>query len=163
MKDTKAAKPRHRPFAAAALFLALLAAAAAGAQGTDPRCQPTPADSLGPFYEPGAPLRSKVGEGYLLSGVVRSAEDCRLLAGATIELWMAGPDGRYSDRYRARVVSAENGRYSFESPVPVGYGGRPPHIHIRVTAAGYRTLVTQHYPEPGDGAASMDLVLRPAG
>jgi protocatechuate 3,4-dioxygenase beta subunit len=43
----------------------------------------------------------------------------------------------------------------------VGYAGRPPHIHIRVTAAGHRTLVTQHYPAAGQATATFDLVLRP--
>jgi hypothetical protein len=29
--------------------------------------------------------------------------------------------------------------------VPVSYGGRLPHIHIRVRAPGYEELVTQQY------------------
>jgi catechol 1,2-dioxygenase len=43
--------------------------------------------------------------------------------------------------------------------VPVSYGGRPPHIHLRVTAPGYEELVTQHYPERGQRKATFDLVL----
>jgi protocatechuate 3,4-dioxygenase beta subunit len=49
----------------------------------------------------------------------------------------------------------------YEPDVPVPYGGRPPHIHIRVTAPGYRELVTQHYPEAGQTKANFDLVLEP--
>jgi protocatechuate 3,4-dioxygenase beta subunit len=41
----------------------------------------------------------------------------------------------------------------------VSYGGRPPHIHLRVRAPGYEELVTQHYPEPGQRKANFDLVL----
>jgi protocatechuate 3,4-dioxygenase beta subunit len=28
--------------------------------------------------------------------------------------------------------------------VPVAYGSRPPHIHVRVRAPGFEELVTQH-------------------
>ena len=43
------------------------------------RCAPTPWDEIGPFYRPNAPLRGKIGSGYLLSGTVRSSVDCSLL------------------------------------------------------------------------------------
>jgi predicted ester cyclase len=55
--------------------------------------------------------------------------------------------------------SGERGKYRFESNVPVSYGGRPPHIHVRVTAPGYEELVTQHYPQRGQRKANFDLVL----
>jgi protocatechuate 3,4-dioxygenase beta subunit len=123
-------------------------------------CTPTPPDALGPFYTPDAPLRAKVGEGYLLQGMVRSAANCQPLAGAMVEFWLTGPDGEYGDAYRARVV-AETGHYTFESNRPLAYAGRPAHIHIRVSAAGHRTLVTQHYPVASQDQAAFDLVLRP--
>jgi hypothetical protein len=47
----------------------------------------------------------------------------------------------------------------FQSNVPVSYGGRPPHIHVRVRAPGYEELVTQHYPERRQRKANFDLVL----
>jgi hypothetical protein len=40
-----------------------LATGTEGARG----CVPTRADALGPFYEAGAPVRSKVGTGYVLA------------------------------------------------------------------------------------------------
>jgi protocatechuate 3,4-dioxygenase beta subunit len=126
------------------------------------QCAPTAPDMLGPFYEPGAPARDRVGEGYVLSGAVLSAADCTPVANAQIELWMAGPDGVYRDEYRATMFSDENGEYRFESHVPPPYLGRPPHIHIRVVAVGFRELVTQHYPDQGSTQASFDLVLEPA-
>jgi protocatechuate 3,4-dioxygenase beta subunit len=46
-----------------------------------------------------------------------------------------------------------------ESNVPVSYGSRPPHIHVRVRAPGYEELVTQHYPERAQRKANFDLVL----
>lgn len=112
-------------------------------------CTPTPPDALGPFYKPGAPVRDRVGQGHVLRGVVRSSADCSPIPGAQIEFWLAGPDGRYGDDHRATVFAGPDGTYRFESHFPPAYGGRPPHIHIRVTAPGYQTLVTQYDPRPG--------------
>jgi hypothetical protein len=72
---------------------------------------------------------------------------------------LANPRGHYDDAHRATVLASQRGRYRFESNVPVSYGGRPPHIHVRVTAPGYEELVTQHYPERGQRKANFDLVL----
>jgi protocatechuate 3,4-dioxygenase beta subunit len=41
------------------------------------------------------------------------------------------------------------------------YSRRPPHIHIRVTASGFKTLITQHYPKNGSNRDEFDLVLIP--
>jgi protocatechuate 3,4-dioxygenase beta subunit len=125
-------------------------------------CSPTEPDMLGPFYKPGAPARSSVGTGYVLSGTVRSSPDCELIPGATIELWLAGPDGGYDDDHRATVIADHQGAYRFESNVPPPYYGRPPHIHLRVSATGFRTLVTQHYREKNRTEARFDIVLVPA-
>lgn len=125
-------------------------------------CVPTPTDALGPFYKPGAPERNSVGKGYTLRGTVRSSADCAALKGARIELWLAGPDGAYSDAYRATIYSDSAGAYRFESSFPPPYAGRPPHIHLRVSAEGFKTLVTQHYPVKGESGAAFDLVLIPA-
>lgn len=146
------------------LSLALAIAAAghtAVSAAAPPPCTPTEPDMLGPFYKPNAPVRSKVGEGYVLSGVARSAATCTPIKGAQIEFWLAGPDGDYDDRYRARMFTDAAGTYRFESPFPEPYGGRPPHIHIRVSAEGYRPLVTQHYPVEHQKQGKMDLVLIP--
>jgi hypothetical protein len=122
-------------------------------------CPPTAADALGPFYTPGAPARNAVGTGYTLTGRVLTAEGCLPVPGARIEAWMAGPDGEYADAYRASFVSGADGAYRFESHAPPAYEGRPPHIHLRVSAPGHAPLVTQHYPAEGADSATMDLVL----
>jgi len=124
-------------------------------------CQPTPPDAEGPFYKAGAPQRDGVGKGYVLQGVVRSAADCAPIPGARIEFWMAGPDGNYTDDYRATELVGDDGAYRFESHFPPPYSGRPPHIHLRVSAKGYQTLITQHYPKKGESVASFDIVLVP--
>jgi protocatechuate 3,4-dioxygenase beta subunit len=127
--------------------------------GGSANCKPTRPDMLGPFYEPGAPVRTSVGSGYVLFGAVLAADECKPIRNARIEFWLANPKGDYDDAHRATVLAGERGGYRFESNVPVSYGGRPPHIHVRVTAPGYEELVTQHYPEPGQRKANFDLVL----
>lgn len=125
------------------------------------RCQPTTPDADGPFYRPDAPERVKVGDGYVLTGTVKSAADCSMLPQAKIEIWMNGPDGRYGDNWRATLYPDKEGAYRFESHLPVAYGSRPPHIHIIVNAPGFRELITQHYPEEKTTSATFDLVLIP--
>jgi catechol 1,2-dioxygenase len=129
------------------------------AAGEPANCKPTQPDMLGPFYEPGAPVRTSVGSGYVLSGSVLAAEECKPIPNARIEFWLANPRGDYDDAHRATVIAGERGRYRLESNVPVSYGGRPPHIHVRVRAPSYEELVTQHYPERGQRKANFDLVL----
>jgi protocatechuate 3,4-dioxygenase beta subunit len=143
------------------VLLALaVVALAAGSTGSDAasRCVPTRPDALGPFYEPGAPVRSKVGSGYVLRGRVLTTR-CRPIARARIEFWLANPQGQYDDAHRATVFARRDGRYRFESNRPPSYGSRPPHIHVRVSARGFRTLVTQHYPRGQRTSAVFNLVL----
>lgn len=143
------------------LILAFLCAGTIVA-GQDKTCTPTEPDMLGPFYKPDAPVRSSVGKGYVLSGAVKSSVNCAPIKGAQIEFWLAGPDGKYNDDHRATIFSDEQGSYRFESNIPGPYSGRPPHIHIKVSAKGFTTLITQHYPEEGKTSASFDLVLVPS-
>jgi protocatechuate 3,4-dioxygenase beta subunit len=124
-------------------------------------CEPTPTDYLGPYYKPNAPVRSSVGKGYNLRGMVLSSKDCTPITNARIELWLTGPNGLYDDDHRATIFSDDNGKYSFESNFPRGYYGRPPHIHIRISAAGFRLLTTQHYSSRNQATAEFDIVLIP--
>jgi catechol 1,2-dioxygenase len=129
------------------------------AAGGPANCKPTQPDMLGPFYEKGAPVRTSVGSGYVLSGNVLGAEECKPIPNAHIEFWLANPRGDYDDAHRATVLAGQRGGYRLESNVPVSYGGRPPHIHVRVRAPSYEELVTQRYPERGQRKANFDLVL----
>jgi protocatechuate 3,4-dioxygenase beta subunit len=134
---------------------------AGAASAEDYRCPPTLEDEMGPFYRPKAPLRSKIGSGYLLTGIVKSARDCAPLSHALIEFWQAGPDSRYDDNHRAAIITGESGTYQFETTAPAPYFTRPAHIHIRVEAAGFQVLVTQHYLQKKLQGAVFDLVLVP--
>lgn len=124
-------------------------------------CPPTKADSLGPFYVPNAPERESTGQGLVLSGVVRASSDCRPLDHALIEWWAANVHGEYDEAHRAVQRHAADGRYQYQTDFPGHYPGRPPHVHVRVTAPGHRTLVTQVYPKEGQTTLSIDFVLLP--
>jgi protocatechuate 3,4-dioxygenase beta subunit len=126
-------------------------------------CPPTEEEMMGPFYKPDAPPRSAVGTGYALTGMVRSSKDCSPIPGAVIELWLAGPGATgYDDAHRATIGADSSGAYRFESNIPPPIEGRPPHIHLKVTAKGYVALVTQHYPIDGQSRAVFDVVLVPS-
>ena len=125
------------------------------------KCEPTPADYLGPYYKPDAPVRSSVGKGYVLEGAVLSSADCSAIADARIEFWLTNPDGLYDDDHRATQYSGDIGKYRFESNFPPGYSSRPPHIHIRISAEGFKTLATQHYPDEGQKIGKFDIVIVP--
>ena len=139
----------------AALVLWLMTASA-GAQGA---CAPTRPDAEGPFYTPNAPERGSTGHGLVVSGAVRSAGGCSPIAGARLEWWSADARGRYDDARRATQVTDAAGRYRYETDFPGRYPGRPPHLHVRVTAPGHRPLVTQLYPKAGQSALEFDFVL----
>src|SRR3990172_4143851 len=55
-------------------ILLILISLSAGSQGAS--CKATEPDMLGPFYKPGAPVRSSVGMGYVLKGTVKSSKNC---------------------------------------------------------------------------------------
>jgi protocatechuate 3,4-dioxygenase beta subunit len=128
----------------------------------DSKCPPTQPDYLGPFYKAGSPERTSVGTGYELTGVVRSAANCTPIENARIELWLTNPEGEYDDDHRATLYSDGAGNYRFKSNFPPGYSGRPPHIHIKISADGFKTLATQHYPSAGSKSGVFDIVLIPA-
>ena len=146
---------RHVIALAAALGLLLSAPPLVVAQS----CPPTKPDSLGPFYVANAPERSKTGQGLVVSGRVRSASGCAPIAGARIEWWSANAKGEYDEAHRATQVTDAEGRYRYETDSPGRYPGRPPHLHLRISAPGHRTLVTQIYPKPDDTAIEADLVI----
>lgn len=126
------------------------------------QCRITPRDALGPFYKANAPAQAELcasGSGgrekLLVSGRVLGMPDCAPLAGALVEVWQADARGDYSKLgakqddssclLRASVRTDGEGRYAFRTVMPGEYPGRPRHIHYRVSARGYGTLVTQLY------------------
>lgn len=116
-----------------------------------------------PWYEKAAPLLARI------SGQVRSASTNKPIANATIDIWLAGPNGMYEQQdpeqsdmnLRGRFRTDEHGRYEAYALRPTAYpipsdgpAGRllglldrspyrPAHIHFIVAADGYGALTTQ--------------------
>ena len=132
---------------------------AAGPPSTAGRCALTRGDAGDSSYKANAPVRSQVGTGFVLSGIVRSGIDCSIITRARVEFWLAGPNG-YDDAHRGTVITDGTGRYRFESNVSGGGGWRP-HIHLRIAVPGFRTLVTVYFPPAGAATGTFDLVLEP--
>jgi len=125
-------------------------------------CTATQGEILDANYKPQAPKRASVGSGYVLTGTVRASGDCQPIGGATVELWLAGPDG-YSDNYTGTVVADKSGHYRFQSPFPSASTGRPPHIHMRIAADGFLPIQTEWMPRQGTATGLFDIVLEPGG
>jgi protocatechuate 3,4-dioxygenase beta subunit len=123
---------------------------AAGSAGRT--CRPTLDDGVSPSYKPDAPSRSSVGTGHVLSGVVRSSEDCAPIANARLELWPEYAGQGHPDEVRATLFTDSNGRYRFECDPPE-------HIHMRISAAGYRTIGQNSYHPNGQAEGTFDIVL----
>jgi protocatechuate 3,4-dioxygenase beta subunit len=148
------------------LVAAVLAAPASlvGASPATPAvdaCRPTVSQGGGPFETTGgaAPRRSRIGRGHVLIGRVLRYPDCAPVRGAFVELWQASRSGRYDRRGRASVVTSRTGTFRFEGPVPPAEPGRPPHIHIHVSAAGYEDFVTTYFVARRERQAQLTIVL----
>lgn len=134
----------------------------------------TPRDAEGPFYPVQIPSDSdndlmhvagqqavSPGQQAYLHGSVVDRHGAPI-DGARVEIWQCDHGGVYrhprapgepDPRFQGfgATVTDVNGSYDFRTLRPVPYGGRTPHIHYRVSALGFRTLMTQLYvAEEGD-------------
>ena len=139
-------------------FVLLTAVTPSSAAGP---CPATAPDMLGPFYVPGAPERNATGDGLTVHGVIRSTRECRPVPAAKLEWWSADGKGNYDDAHRATQVADAEGRYRYVTDAPGRYPGRPPHVHVKITARGHKPLVTQLYPKQGQREIPFDFVLQP--
>ena len=144
-----------------ALALALLVLAALTPAVASAACPPTAPDMLGPFYKAGAPERGVTGEGLTIHGAVRSTRECKPVPAAKVEWWSADGKGQYDDAHRATQIADGEGRFRYVTDHPGRYPGRPPHVHVKVTAPGHKPLVTQIYPKPAQREIPFDFVLQP--
>lgn len=138
----------------------------------------TPRTIEGPLYVAGAPVSEgfarlcnddEIGEPLVMEGQVFADDGVTPLKNALVEVWHANYLGNYSYfdpsqeafNLRRSIRTDENGRYCFQSVMPLGYsvppngatdtllkilgrhGTRPAHIHFFVTADGHRKLTTQ--------------------
>lgn len=127
-------------------------------RGWSEACAPTSADDRGPFHLAGAPQRTQIaapdepGDVLLVSGRVLGPDCSSPLARAELDIWQADADGNYHDashRLRGRVLTDDDGTFSFRTIVPGRYrlsgSYRPAHIHLIVGHARHQQLTTQLY------------------
>src|SRR5688572_1444601 len=100
-------------------------AAIAVGDGDPGACRVTTADAVGPFFEPGAPMRTKIAEDSepgdrLVIAIEVLAEGCAgAVAGALVDVWQADATGGYHEatkqyRLRGQVVAPADGRFTID-------------------------------------------------
>lgn len=130
-----------------------------------PQCVVTPAKTLGPCHTNNVPIRQDVTEGVTglptrVSLRIVDAKNCAPIANADVEIWHADVRGVYSGRaanmcnpgdqaakgagfLRGRQLIDAQGIASFITVYPGWYGGRTPHIHVRILVDQRELLITQ--------------------
>ncbi len=117
-------------------------------------CKPTLDDGISPSYKPDAPERTVVGQGHVVTGVVLSSLDCSPIANAKLEFWPEEEGLGHPDSSRATFFTDLEGHYRFECNLP-------DHIHMRISAPGYRTIGVNRYHPEGKVEGTFDIVLEP--
>lgn len=130
-----------------------LAYAQTAAPAKTASCTLTPAETEGPYYTAGAPSKANLakdvssGMPLTVTGQVLD-QNCKPLKNASVDIWQADAAGQYDNQgytLRGKVTTDAGGHYSFTTVVPGQYPGRTPHIHVKITPAGGKTLTTQLY------------------
>jgi protocatechuate 3,4-dioxygenase beta subunit len=122
---------------------------------------PTTTDILGPFYRPGAPMRSNLvtagskGTPMELVGTIFQTDGQTPQADVLIEAWQCDENQHYDNTsdeyfYRGATKTGKDGKYAFQTIIPVPYEAgpgswRPAHIHLRVSSPTHQDLITQIY------------------
>jgi protocatechuate 3,4-dioxygenase beta subunit len=117
-------------------------------------CKPTFDDGVSPSYKPDAPERTVVGQGHILTGFVRSSVNCEPIGEAKLEFWPEEGELGHPDSSRATFFTDQQGYYRFEC-------NPPEHIHMRISAPGYRTIGVNSYHPEGQAEGIFDIVLVP--
>jgi catechol 1,2-dioxygenase len=124
-------------------------------------CRATTDDARGPFFEPGAPMRTQIAGDdepgdRLVVDVEVVTDDCVTpAAGVLVDVWQADRDGGYHDaareyRLRGQVVTPKDGRFQIQTIRPGNYEQgpglwRPAHLHFMFGHPDFETVTTQLY------------------
>ena len=151
-------------------------------------CLETPRQTSGPFYpENGITDRldltqiegrpAALGEKLWIQGVVKD-QDCQPVENAIVEIWQACASGKYAHSndpnpapldpnflYSGKVQTRGEGLYEFKTIRPGAYPAtpgwvRPPHIHFKISAFGFESLITQLYFADEEELNSTDRILQ---
>jgi protocatechuate 3,4-dioxygenase beta subunit len=141
-----------------------------GASGAASGCTLTPTQAEGPYYLDDDLVRADITEGrqgepLSLMLTVVAADGCAPLADVAVDIWQTDADGVYSgfDQdngteevdargetfCRGTQVTGADGTVSFTTIVPGWYGGRVPHLHVKVRPDDSTEATTQlYFPAP---------------
>lgn len=117
-------------------------------------CSPTFSDEPSPTYRPNTPVRTVVGSGHVITGVLLSSHDCQPIANAMLEFWPEEAGLGHPNTSRATFFTDDDGNFRFECNLPE-------HIHMRISAEGYRTIFNNSYHPEGQSEGVFNIVLRP--
>lgn len=124
----------------------------------------------GPFYTDNPPeiqnsllaSTDEQGDRMIISGRIFNLDCSEYIPNAVVDVWHADHEGDYDNNgynLRGKTTSNVQGFYMFETIKPGKYlngaAFRPAHIHFKITAPGYPTVITQLYFE-GDPDLSSD-------
>ena len=122
-------------------------------------CEPTRSNPGGTNnYIPDAPPATSLGRGFVVTGRVRAAADCRPLEGVRIQVWLATETGSERDN-RASVRTGPDGRYRIETAPTIAQFGEP-NIHVAYDDDRYEPVFIRRVVDLDDDRAVVDLTLR---
>src|SRR5918998_5580664 len=126
------------------------------------RCKPTESNPGGTNnYIPDAPELDSLGEGFVITGLVRSANGCRPLEDVRVQVWLATETGGEQDN-RASVRTGPDGRYRIETAPTVAQFGEP-NIHVGYDDGEYREVFIRRVVDLDDKRAVVNLTLAKGG
>jgi hypothetical protein len=126
--------------------------------GEDRDCKPTRSNPGGTNnYIPDAPAAESLGDGFIITGLVRRAEDCTPLEDVRIQVWLATKTGGEQDN-RASVRTDAEGRYRIETDPTVAQFGEP-NIHVGYDDGEFGEVFIRRVVDLDDKRAVVDLNL----
>jgi len=109
-------------------------------------------------YIPDGPAAESLGDGFIITGRVRAAADCKPLEDLRIQVWLATETGGEQDN-RASVHTDADGVYRIETDPTVAQFGEP-NIHVGYDDGDYREVFIRRVVDLDDKRAVVNLTLR---